>query len=71
VTDVVGGGLARETVGAADGVLQVAGLVRETVVLQASATVTVILSGLVREAVVLPGSVVPSVPRQYAVTVIG
>jgi len=72
MTDVVGRGLARETIGADEGVLNVRGLVREAVVLQSSPAVQVIVSGLVREAVVVPGTIiVPSAARQYAVSIIG
>lgn len=71
MTDVVGRGLARETIGASDGEVRLRGLVREAVVLQASAAITVIVSGLVREAVVVPGTgIVPSAARQYAVSII-
>lgn len=71
MTDVVGRGIARETVGASDGVLNVRGLVREAVVLQSSPAIQVILSGLVRETVVVPATIVlPSAAQQYAVSVI-
>jgi len=62
-------GLARETIGASDGVVYARGLVRESVVVGAAPLHQVLVSGLVREAVYsLP---VVSTARQYAVTVIG
>lgn len=72
MTDVVGRGLARETIGASEAELRLRGLVREAVVVQASPAVQVILSGLAREAVLAPAVVGgPSAARQYAVSIIG
>ena len=71
MTDVVGTGVARETIGAGTGVLNVGGVVREAVVVTATVSISVILSGLAREAVVVPGTgIVPSAARQYAVSII-
>ena len=69
MTDVVGQGLVRETIGASDGEMRLRGLVRETVGVAASPLHNLIVSGLVRETILAP--VVASTARQYAVTVIG
>jgi len=70
MTDVVGRGLVRETIGAGEGELRVRGLVREVVGAPGIGGNQLIVSGLVREAVVVPGIVAPTGARQYAVTVI-
>ncbi len=69
MTDVVGRGLVRETIGASDAELRLRGLVREAVVVGATPLHHVLVQGLARETVLAPAVAVTGA-RQYAVSVI-